>query len=883
MTDTQSYPFARFWKCALQVNTDGYSLAYRGQSHGMSEVEYNAALAAKCKELGIEVVGIADHGSVDSIDRMRTALESEGIVVFPGFEISCTEKFHMVCLFQEGTTKDQLNRYLGALGLEEPDETVWPSSKGCKEIAQKLKEIGGFWYAAHATNEDGILKVKSLHNWVDDSVLRAIQIPGPVADLPPQFKDIVLNKDPNWKRERPVAIINARDVSKPDDLENVGATCLIKMTRPNFDAFKVAFLDPESRIRLNSQQPLEAVGAIEELRIEGGYLNGLRVRFSGHLDTVIGGRGTGKSTLIECLRFAMDLLPKGTQARKQHLEIIKENLGKEAGRIAVGLRSSAQHGKRYVVTRRFGEAPIVRDTRDSVSTLSPRDLLPDLDIYGQNEIYELAQDEASRLRLLERFLPDDSAARDQLEQLQRRLQENASALGKALDDSDQLRVQVNRLPKLQEQLQSYQALGIEQKLAQVPLLERERHIVARAREELQRVEDALAQLKDALPDQTFISDRALDGLPHASLLQPIRTVLEGLRAAIDQLAEQGKLSLQESSAMIKTAVEAWTAAQAVAQAEIDKSLKALPSAAGRSGQQIGVDYQRLQQEIERIRPQAAGLEHFSQLIGSLQQARRNLLADLSDIRATRLVGLQKAAKQLTKRLEGRLRVDIEPEADRRSLKDLLLDCKLEGVGEKRLAWIDERETVAPSLLAASVRAGKESLEREWDLTPFVADALAKLPNSKVMALESLELAHRVVIQLNVTHGEAPPAYKALDKLSTGQQCTAILHLLLLDNRDPLIMDQPEDNLDNAFIAERIVRELRQAKTERQFIFATHNANIPVFGDAEWIGVFSADESHGSLEASAQGSIDVPAIRDSVATILEGGREAFMQRKAKYEF
>ena len=120
-------------------------------------------------------------------------------------------------------------------------------------------------------------------------------------------------------------------------------------------------------------------------------------------------------------------------------------------------------------------------------------------------------------------------------------------------------------------------------------------------------------------------------------------------------------------------------------------------------------------------------------------------------------------------------------------------------------------------------------------------------------------------------------------LSTGQQCTAILHMLLLENVDPLLMDQPEDNLDNAFIADRIVAELREAKTSRQFLFATHNANIPVFGDAEWIGVFTAAENQGRLGLEAQGSIDVPVIRDQVASILEGGRDAFIQRKEKYEF
>jgi AAA domain len=878
-----THTFARFWKCALQVNTTGYSAAYRGASHGLSEADYNLTMAARCVELGIRVVGIADHGGLESIDALRDALQGRGVVVFPGFEIACTEKFHMVCLFAETTTRDELNRYLGALGLTKPEETVWPSSKGCQEIAREVHRLGGFWYAAHATLENGMLLRKSLHNWVDCELLRAIQIPGAVGDLPSEFKQIVLNKDPNWRRERPVAVINARDVARPDDLADPSATCLIKMTRPGFDAFKVAFLDPESRVRLNSEQPVEPPGSIHAIRVSGGYLDGVHAVLSGHLDTVIGGRGTGKSTLIECLRFALDVLPKGMQARKQHLEIVKENLGRELGRVEVEVTASAQHGKRYVVTRRHGEAPIVRDDLGQVSTLLPRDLLPEIDIYGQNEIYELAQDESSRLRLLERFLPQDHDARMQLEQVQRRLRENGEQLTKALDDADQLKAQVNRLPKLQEQLQGYDALGLKDKLARVPMLERERQIEAHAREELGRVLSALLALADALPDVTFISDKALEGLPNAAALAVLRAVLEHLRNSMSDLLKQGKATVAQAEAAMQAARDKWLAAQSAAQTDIDNALRGLPSTAGRTGQQIGVDYQRLQQEIERIRPLSTRATTFTQLIEGLQQDRRNLLAQLSDQRHHRLQALQAATKRLNKRLDGRLRVEIEPEGDRQPLKDFLLECKLEGVGERRLAWIDDRSTVSPIHLAESIRAGQGTLEVDWGLTPVVAEALAKLPRSKLLALESLELAHRVRIELNVAHGEVPPVFKALDKLSTGQQCTAILHLLLLDNRDPLVMDQPEDNLDNAFIAERIVRELRQAKTQRQFIFATHNANIPVFGDAEWIGVFSATESRGSLDAAAQGSIDVPFIRDNVATILEGGREAFMQRKAKYEF
>jgi energy-coupling factor transporter ATP-binding protein EcfA2 len=750
-------------------------------------------------------------------------------------------------------------------------------------LARKIHEVGGFWYAAHVTQENGILTRKTAHNWIDSSLLLAAQIPGAREDLPQQFKEIILNKDPNWMRDRPVAVINARDVAKPQDLADRSATCLIKMTRPTFDAFKVAFLDPESRVRLNTDEPASRPGAVHALRVSGGYLDGLHAVFSGHLDTVIGGRGSGKSTLIECLRFGLDLLPKGTQARKQHNDIIKENLGKEAGRVEVDLSSSAQHGKRYLVTRRYGEAPIVRDDAGQVSNLVPRDLLPEIDIYGQNEIYELAQDEGSRLRLLERFLPDDDQAKTAMAQVQRRLQDNADRLAKALDDKDDLQAQVNKLPKLQEQLQGFQALGLQDQLARVPLFERERQIDARVQDELRRTQAAADAFEGALPDLAFITDKAVQDLPHAALLVAMRGVLQTLQDKARLIAGQAKSLAASAAADLAPVREQWRAAQATAQADIDKALRSLPASAGKTGPQIGAEYQRLQQEIERIKPISTRVASFAQLVEGLQQERRNLLAQLSDLRHRRLQALQKAAKSLTRRLEGRLSVGIQPEADRRPLKDFLLECKLDGVREARLAWIDEKESFSPMQLAASILEGKGVLEVECGLTPLVADALAKLPRAKLMALEALELGHRVRIELNVAHDGQEPAFRPLDKLSTGQQCTAILHLLLLDNPDPLVMDQPEDNLDNAFIAERIVRELRQAKTKRQFIFATHNANIPVFGDAEWIGVFTATQSQGTLDAASQGSIDVPQIRDSVAIILEGGREAFMQRKTQYGF
>lgn len=880
----KEYPFARFWRCALQVNPWKYQKDYRGQDHGLDEDNYNLALAQKCHELRICVVGIADHGSVESVDKLREVLQARGIVVFPGFEIASTEKIHMVCLFPEGTTQDQLNRYLGKLDVTDIQDGVRPSNLGCLDLAKRMHELGGFWYAAHVTGNNGLLRLNKdggglAHIWKDSRCVRVAQIPGAVTDLPVNYRGIVENKNPDYRRERDIIPIHAKDVARPEDLDNPSATSWIKMTRPSFTAFKVAFLDPQSRVRLSLAEEPHSV--LESLQIHGGYLDGVEARFSEHLNALIGGRGTGKSTLIECLRYVLELSPKGKQALKLHQDIVRENLGKQGGSIELTLRSAAQHGNRFTISRRFGEPAIVRDASGAVSQQLPRDLLPQVEVYGQNEIFELAQDGSSRARLLDRFLPADPVGSEQRDVLRKRLAENAQKLIKARADLDELTEKVSRLPRLGEQLKGFQDLGIETKLAKAPLYARERQLVDRVGQEIARLESGMQVLRESLLDLTFLSDKALDGLPDAHLLVNIRGELERLRGDVAKYQAALQEAVSSGKAALGPHVTAWQAAVRAGEEELEKALAGLPNMAGKSGREIGVAYRQLTQEIERIKPLGARRDVLTQLLGSLEQERKTLIAELSDIRRSRASRLQAAVASLNHRLKGKLRVALRIEGNRIGLKEFLIGCRLEGVGERRLAWIEEKD-VTPLALARAIREGAPMLALEYDVTPMVADALAKIPHSKLLELESIELTDDVGIELNVAHGEAEQ-YKDLTRLSTGQQCTAVLHLLLLDNSDPLVVDQPEDNLDNAFIAERIVGELRDAKTRRQFLFSTHNANIPVFGDAEWIGVLTASESRGALERGHQGSIDVPYIREQAADILEGGRAAFTQRREMYEF
>lgn len=881
-----SYTVARFWRCALQVNPSSYQSKYRGAEHGLDEAGYNQKLLDQCLALDIKVVGIADHGSVDAVDGLRQFLEPHGIVVFPGFEIASSEKIHMVCLFPEGTTKDHLNRYLGKMSLTDAQETVLPSSKTCLDLAKIIFELGGFWYAAHMTGASGLLRLNQdggglQHIWKNEVLVKAGQIPGPSSELPQNYKNIVLNKDPNYRREHHIALLNAKDVAKPEDLADPCASCWIKMTRPSFESFTTAFKDPDSRIRLGPL-PEAHYSRLEDLHFHGGYLDGIEIELSAHLNAVIGGRGTGKSTLVECLRYVLDVPPRATSARRQHEEIVKANLG-AGGRIELIVFSRAQNGRRYGVSRRYGEPPVVKDDSGQVSTLQPRDLLPRIEIYGQNEIFELARDPVSQSAILNRFLPSGSTMANELGALAKKLAENRDKLLSTARQKDDLQAQVALLPKLTEQVQQFTSLGLESKLGLVPQLEREKQLAKRVIEELGRVAGGLASLEDSLPDTAFLSDKGLEGLPHSETLVQMRAALDALGGELrTQLAALRKLhgdTLTTTNAQqveLKTKLDAESAA-------LEKVFASLPAFAGKPGRDVGRAYQELLREIEAIRPSETRVSTIDKLVVELESQRRNLLDEFSRLRDRRSDELRKAVKKLNQKLDGKLRLNLKVGAQRKSLKELLL--QIPGLGEKKLAWIDQSgDDLTIPALVKSIRDGESAIKTltfDWGIQNSAVEALSRLDRNKVLELEEIDLQDRTEIELNIVHdGEL---FKPLDQLSTGQQCTAILHLLLLENDDPLIMDQPEDNLDNAFIAERIVTQLRGAKTERQFLFATHNANIPVFGDAEWIGIFSADGSHAQMPAEAQGSIDMPAIRERVAGILEGGREAFSQRKEKYGF
>ena len=151
-----------------------------------------------------------------------------------------------------------------------------------------------------------------------------------------------------------------------------------------------------------------------------------------------------------------------------------------------------------------------------------------------------------------------------------------------------------------------------------------------------------------------------------------------------------------------------------------------------------------------------------------------------------------------------------------------------------------------------------------------------------MQLEETQLPTTTDVRLTVAPEGQDPIWRSLDDLSTGQKATAVLLLLLLESPGPLVVDQPDD-LDNRFITEGVVPKIRDEKRRRQFVFATHNANIPVLGDAELIVGLASEAGKAHITPEHMGFIDVRPVREIVEETLEGGKEAFEMRRLKYGF
>jgi hypothetical protein len=290
-------------------------------------------------------------------------------------------------------------------------------------------------------------------------------------------------------------------------------------------------------------------------------------------------------------------------------------------------------------------------------------------------------------------------------------------------------------------------------------------------------------------------------------------------------------------------------------------------------------------QVERLGPKATELKARKKTLEKLQKERVELLARWEAAKAQDFRELQKAARKVSRRLKDRVRVTVR-QSDSLDQVETALRSHCTGNISQALERLRTKESLNLSELGSAIAEGAHKLVQAYAFSQVAAEKIAQGGTSLALEVEECEMGAEAVLELNVGTEDAQ-TWKELDQLSTGQKATAVLLLLLLESDAPLLVDQPEDDLDNRFIAERVVPTMRDEKRKRQFVFSTHNANIPVLGDAEQIvGLIAVVEGgieHSTIPNQLCGSIDTLEVKELVKELLEGGQEAFELRRQKYGF
>jgi energy-coupling factor transporter ATP-binding protein EcfA2 len=617
---------------------------------------------------------------------------------------------------------------------------------------------------------------------------------------------------------------------------------------------------------------------VEKIEISGGFLPGLSVNIPRGLTCIIGARGSGKSTLAEALRFAVC----GTSAAPKHcVDLIQANL---AGGALVTITALAEGSNRYTIKRALKQQPVLLTsdgrTIDTVD-LDRGTFLP-LDAYSSVEIEAIADEVLGQTR---RKLLDELRS-EQMRTIHLSRAESARALDA---NADRIRAAQRAIQNLTEQTEELgdvrarlSALGPSDRepTADFLQLSRQQQLNQREITKLDTVDRDLRTLGQTLEQLrrdaqlVFKARLAEEQSANADILGPYDDRLAASLGKVEEHVSAISSLISEAQGITGQARRSITQAHAGHSSELAR-LTALNQAAS--------EHARARATLEQQVAKLQGLEEqrleLSAELKTLLERRKSLKTTHILMRDQISTLREEVASELQREAGQRVRIRIMRNADHLAYQQMLVD----GLRGARVRSHDEIITtlmqLRPEQLAQLIQANDSASFEE--LTAFGSERSRKILDAfresvDPLALEVIAIEDRIGIELNVSSaGEAK--FRDASDLSRGQKCTALLPILLARRDSPLIIDQPEDNLDNHFIFETVVNAVQRLKRRRQMIFITHNANIPVLAEAELVLVMNSDGRTGFVEKA--GTVD--ECREQIIDLLEGGREAFELRSKRY--
>jgi DNA repair exonuclease SbcCD ATPase subunit len=618
--------------------------------------------------------------------------------------------------------------------------------------------------------------------------------------------------------------------------------------------------------------------AIEKIEISGGFLPGLSINIPRGLICIIGARGSGKSTLAEAVRFAFC----GISAVPKHsVDLIQANL---AGGALVTVTALAEGSTRYTLKRSLKQNPVLltSDGRTINTVDVDRGTFLPLDAYSSLEIEGIADEVLGHKRrtLLDELRSDQMRTIHlSLSETTRALEANADRIRAAQRTIDDLTEQIEELGDVRVRLaalapsEDESAADFVQLSRQQQLNQREIAKLDSADQDLRKVGQTLEQLRREAQN-VFTARLAEKQSENVETLRRYDDLLAALLAPVEKNVSAIYTRIREAQGMLAQARQSVFEIHTSHAGELARLTVRNQAASEQARMRAS-----LEQQVARLESLERQRTEVNAELETLLKNRKSLKSDhilnrdqISTIRDEIASALQNEAGE-------RVRIRVMRNADHLEYQQILAD------GLKGARVRNQNELLAtlmqlrPEQLAQLIQCN--DIDSFEELTHFGTERSRKILEAfresiDPLALEVIAIEDRVGIELNVsTSGR--PHFKDASDLSRGQKCTALLPILLARRDNPLIIDQPEDNLDNHFIFETVVNAVQRLKKRRQMIFITHNANIPVLAEAELVLVMNSDGRVGVIEKC--GTVD--ECREQIIDLLEGGREAFELRSKRY--
>lgn len=886
------YPRGSEWrKWDLHIHSDA--------SDGASTPE---EVIAEAKRKGLSVIALTDHHTVDNIDKIKeiAALpENSGISVISGIEFRSeygAKSVHFIGLFPDfhnGTKLDGdalRDLILSPLGISKTtiitkgreensslNDTdafragMFKVQVDLKEAAKLIHKYGGLvsihngskangldaevrhqGSGAHNTNELfdslGTLKEELLNKYIDICEIRK------AGDSENFYLD---------RFGRPSII--ASDAHETNDIGN--KFTWIKAD-PTFDGLRQIIFEPEDRVCIQEACPesKSIYNLIDTITLSETGFWSQTIPLNENLSVIIGGRSTGKSTLLESIA-----------------EKISPNSEKSL------YNSEDQTNRKSFINEHINSISVNwKDKTDNTNRL--------VDYFQQSRMYEIAKDQHKVDELVENIIKEDSTNACLLSTLENEISINQDAIISQCTNLASL--YKDYLECCSNIKLSGNISGIKQEIERLQkdadLLKKDFGMSDDEYAEFEKQQDELSKQKTRL--ETIQKDKsAVDNLKNKSILNP------AFRYELNNLSEERRSAFEQSyDSFVADVVKNWNSyiddesqkiqKESVACNEAIQSIEKTPMYT-KGIQCIAVNKQYADYQ-ERINTEKDKLQQVSLLI----QKRDILSKQIDDIKQD-ILKLHLEFHDKTTFVAERVRLivgDLAITANSQLLYTELrnfLEPKLRKQSEEQRQLIsslsDDYETDLKKKLLCFINGlldGSVACIAGNDPKDVLSDYLSK---------NWYSITYDLVYQKD-----------SFRSMSPGKQAFVILKLLLefSKRKCPILIDQPEDSLDNRAIYTELVSYLRKKKKERQIILVSHNPNVVVGADAEQVivanqhGTNSPNSSEikfqyysGALEDSHARDSSIPTIlesqgiREHVCDILEGGQEAFNRREKKYGF